>query len=85
MHCPGHQKGHNPEAQGNRLADATAREAAIGKQILPLDSQDQPTSPQSGQTDWPYTTKDVELLKKMGAVCYPQLKRWVYDGKTVMP
>lgn len=24
MYCPGHQKGHNPEAQRNRLADATA-------------------------------------------------------------
>ncbi|XP_063124243.1 protein NYNRIN-like isoform X1 [Rattus norvegicus] len=85
IHCPGHQKGHSPEARGNQLADASAREAAIGTQVLSLNNQDQPTSPQPEQTGWLYTMEDIELLKKMGAVWLPQLKRWVYTGKTVMP
>ncbi|XP_045855713.1 protein NYNRIN-like [Meles meles] len=34
MHCPGHQKGDTPEARGNRLADATAKQAALGPQLL---------------------------------------------------
>ncbi|XP_063120676.1 uncharacterized protein LOC134479890 [Rattus norvegicus] len=84
IHCPGHQKGHNPEARGNRLADATAREAAMSKQILPLNSPDQPTPPPVGQTSWVYAHEDIELLK-MGAIYHPQLKQWVYKGKTVMP
>lgn len=66
MYCPGHQKGHNPEARGNRLADATAREAAMSKQILPLNSPDQPTPPPVGQTSWVYAHEDIELLKKWG-------------------
>lgn len=85
MYCPGHQKGHNPEARGNRLADATAREAAMSKQILPLNSPDQPTPPPVGQTSWVYAHEDIELLKKMGAIYHPQLKQWVCKGKTVMP
>lgn len=64
MYCPGHQKGHNPEAQRNRLADATARKAAMNKQILPLNSPDQPTPPPVGQTSWVYAHEDIELLKK---------------------
>ncbi|XP_063129865.1 uncharacterized protein LOC134481801 [Rattus norvegicus] len=60
----GHQKGHNPEARGNRLADATAREAAMSKQILPLNSPDQPTPPPVGQTSWVYAHEDIELLEK---------------------
>ncbi|XP_063144588.1 uncharacterized protein LOC134486907 [Rattus norvegicus] len=63
IHCPGHQKGHNPEARRNRLADATAREAAMNKQILPLNSPDQPTPPPVGQTSWVYAHEDIELLK----------------------
>nr|XP_038964469.1 uncharacterized protein LOC120102195 isoform X1 [Rattus norvegicus] len=85
IHCPGHQKGHSPEARGNRLTDISAREAAMGTQVLSLKDQDQPTSPQPEQTSWLYTTEDTKLLQKMGAVWYPQLKRWVYTGKTVMP
>ncbi|XP_032745407.1 uncharacterized protein LOC116888229 [Rattus rattus] len=85
IHCPGHQKGHNPEARGNRLADATAREAAMSKQILALNSPDQPTPPPVGQTSWVYAHEDIELLEKMGAIYHPQLKQWVYKGKTVMP
>ncbi|XP_063133785.1 protein NYNRIN-like [Rattus norvegicus] len=81
----GHQKGHNPEARGNRLADATAREVAMSKQILPLNSPDQPTPPPVGQTSWVYAHEDIELLEKMGAIYHPQLKQWVYKGKTVMP
>lgn len=80
IHCPGHQKGHNPEARRNRLADATAREAAMSKQILPLNSPDQPTPPPVGQTSWVYAHEDIELLKKMGAIYHPQLKQWVYKG-----
>ena len=34
IHCPGHQKGNTPIAQGNRLADETAKRAALGPQIL---------------------------------------------------
>lgn len=80
IHCPGHQKGHNPEARRNRLADATARKAAMSKQILPLNSPDQPTPPPVGQTSWVYAHEDIELLKKMGAIYHPQLKQWVYKG-----
>ncbi|XP_063133756.1 uncharacterized protein LOC134482998 [Rattus norvegicus] len=57
----------------------------MGTQVLSLKDQDQPTSPQPEQTGWLYTTEDTKLLQKMGAVWCPQLKRWVYTGKTVMP
>nr|XP_038962695.1 uncharacterized protein LOC120101839 [Rattus norvegicus] len=57
----------------------------MGTQVLFLKDQDQPTSPQPDQTGWLYTTEDTKLLQKMGSVWYPQLKRWVYTGKTVMP
>ena len=30
IHCPGHQKGNTPIAQGNHLADETAKRAALG-------------------------------------------------------
>ena len=36
IHCPGHQKGNMPIAQGNRLADETANRAASGPQILTI-------------------------------------------------
>ncbi|XP_063134946.1 uncharacterized protein LOC134483666 [Rattus norvegicus] len=64
IHCPGHQKGHNPETRRNQLADATAREAAMNKQILSLNSPDQPTPPPVGQTSWVYAHEDIELLEK---------------------
>ncbi|XP_063117374.1 uncharacterized protein LOC134479002 [Rattus norvegicus] len=70
----GHQKGHNPEARGNRLADATARKAAMSKQILPLNSPDQPTPPPVGQTSWVYAHEDIELLEKNGGHLPPSTK-----------
>ncbi|MEJ1279329.1 hypothetical protein NN561_010260 [Cricetulus griseus] len=36
IHCPGHQKGDDPVAKGNRMADEEARKAALGPQILSL-------------------------------------------------
>nr|XP_038956092.1 uncharacterized protein LOC120099175 [Rattus norvegicus] len=81
IYCPGHQKGQSPEARGNRLADASARKAAEKGQILTLVSADdhEQVSP------WPYDSEDINLLKKMGAVYSPRLKRWVYKEKIVMP
>ncbi|XP_038956440.2 protein NYNRIN-like [Rattus norvegicus] len=81
IHCPGHQKGQSPEARENRLADASARKAAEKGQILTLVSADdhEQVSP------WPYDSEDINLLKKMGAVYSPRLKRWVYKEKIVMP
>lgn len=68
IHCPGHQKGHNPEALGNRLTDATAREVALRKttsssQVFPLapgEAQPIPHCP------LPYSQEDIDLLKKNG-------------------
>lgn len=81
MHCPGHQKGQNPEARGNRLADTSAREAAEGGQVLTLTSTDD----NERISPWPYDQEDINLLKKMGAIYYPQLEWWVYNKKIVMP
>lgn len=36
IHCPGHQKGNDPVARGNRMADEEAKKAALGPQILPV-------------------------------------------------
>nr|UUG66872.1 MAG: pol protein [Gammaretrovirus sp.] len=36
IHCPGHQKGTDPIAQGNRLADLEAKRAALGPMVLTL-------------------------------------------------
>lgn len=34
IHCPGHQKGDNPTARGNRMADEAAKQAAHGAIVL---------------------------------------------------
>ena len=86
MHCPGHQKGHSPEATGNRLADAAAKKVALEavstSQVLPLTilkdlgpSRHLPL----------YSQEDINLLKKMGASYNSKEQHWVFEGKTVMP
>ena len=45
MHCPGHQKGNDPIAKGNRLADATVWEAAMETVALALQERASPEDP----------------------------------------
>ena len=86
MHCLGHQKGHSPEAKGNRLADAAAKEAALKtistSRAFPLTDLG---DTQPSRCPLPYSQEDIDLLKKMGATYDPKEQHWVFKGKTVVP
>ncbi|XP_029417571.1 uncharacterized protein LOC115070225 [Nannospalax galili] len=82
MHCPGHQKGNQPEAKGNRLADQTAREAAMKSQVLTTRIVPEQKRDEAIRS---YSQEDRELLKKMGALSDPETGYWEYQGKTVLP
>jgi ribonuclease HI/transposase InsO family protein len=84
IHCPGHQKGHSPEARGNRLADATARKIALEKslfQVLSLTTDNAKPVPQRLLA---YSKEDIDLLKDMGAKYDPEKEHWTFKNKLVM-
>ncbi|KAL6091003.1 hypothetical protein STEG23_007381 [Scotinomys teguina] len=83
VHCPGHQKGDSMVAQGNRLADQTARAVATqSAQSIPLLTiqEGQPT-----EDPLPYSPEDHELAKKMGASWDPEKQAYALQDKLVMP
>ncbi|XP_062062402.1 uncharacterized protein LOC133770372 isoform X2 [Lepus europaeus] len=81
MHCPGHQRGEDPVAQGNRMADEVARTSALGSSVLTIDTQD---SPSQGQ-EWTYTEQDVAAIQKLGGTYDEATKNWKIQDKIVLP
>lgn len=84
MHCPGHHKGNSPEAKGNHLANETARQAALGPQLLTVTILSE-TDRNTQIPDWDYGKEDLDIIQKLGADYDPNRKHWIYQGKTVMP
>ena len=80
IHCPGHQKGQDPVAVGNRQADHVAKQAAMAK-VLTLASEPDKTD-QDGHT---YTPEDQEEARAIGAIENKDTKNWEKEGKTVLP
>ncbi|KAL6092041.1 hypothetical protein STEG23_022247, partial [Scotinomys teguina] len=83
IHCPGHQKADSPIARGNRMADLTARAAALeeleaGKVLALRDQQMYKDPPQ-------YSSEDHELAKKMGAEWDQTEQMYKKGDKLVMP
>lgn len=84
IHCPGHQKGGSEVAEGNRRADAAAREAALGPCLLTLTAwplkPPQPTFLHYSQEEEEKFSSQPDLfLKKQGI--------WTTraEGKPVVP
>ena len=48
IHCPGHQRGNDPVAEGNRMANETARAAALG----PQEDRQKPSPPNEKLPRW---------------------------------
>lgn len=84
MHCPGHQKGDSPEAKGNRLADETARRAALGPQLLTVTILTG-TEENSETPIWSYEKTDLDIIQRLGANYNPVQNRWEYQGKAIIP
>ena len=80
IHCPGHQKGQDPVAVGNRQADHVAKQAAMAK-VLTLASEPNKTD----QDRHTYTPEDQEEARAIGAIENKDTKNWEKEGKTVLP
>ncbi|CAD7669362.1 unnamed protein product [Nyctereutes procyonoides] len=83
IHCPGHQRGNDPVAEGNRMADETARAAALGPQALSLQVPEAVRTP--GQLSLEYSDSDLDIVQQIGAKYDEQMKVWKHQGKTVLP
>ncbi|CAD7676918.1 unnamed protein product [Nyctereutes procyonoides] len=83
IHCPGHQRGNDPVAEGNRMADETARAAALGPQALSLQVPEAVRTP--GQLSLEYSDSDLDIIQQIGAKYDEQMKVWKHQGKTVLP
>ncbi|XP_040599337.1 uncharacterized protein LOC121139542 [Mesocricetus auratus] len=83
VHCPAHQRGDSAEAKGNRLADETAKQAAVGPQLLTVTILTEPGRTQL--MNWEYSTEDLDLIQKLGVDYDPERDRWVHQGKSIVP
>ncbi|XP_041598557.1 uncharacterized protein LOC121484027 [Vulpes lagopus] len=83
IYCPGHQRGSDPVAEGNRMADETARAAALGPQALSLQVPEAVQTP--GQLSLEYSDSDLDIVQQIGAEYDEQMKVWKHQGKTVLP
>ncbi|XP_065376878.1 uncharacterized protein [Macaca fascicularis] len=82
IHCPGHQKGQDPVAVGNRQADQVARQAAMAE-VLTLATEPDETSHIT--IEHTYTPEDQEEAKAIGAIENQDTKNWEKGGKIVLP
>lgn len=82
IHCPGHQKGQDPVAVGNRQADQVARQAAMAE-VLTLATEPDETSHIT--IEHTYTPEDQEEAKAIGAIENKDTKNWEKGGKIVLP
>ncbi|ERE83414.1 hypothetical protein H671_2g6728 [Cricetulus griseus] len=80
MHCPKHQKGNDPVARRNRMADKEARKAALGPQVLSLKTSD-PTLCQGFEN----TDLDLETVQSLWANYDQEANVWRYQGKILLP
>uniref|UniRef100_A0ABI7W5N3 Uncharacterized protein n=1 Tax=Felis catus TaxID=9685 RepID=A0ABI7W5N3_FELCA len=82
IHCPGHQKGQDPIATGNRQADQVARQVAVAE-TLTLTTKLEETNLTTNK--YAYTPDDQEEAKAIGAVLNQDTKDWEKEGKIVLP
>ncbi|XP_077814878.1 uncharacterized protein LOC144333635 [Macaca mulatta] len=82
IHCPGHQKGQDPVAVGNRQADQVARQAAMAE-VLTLATEPDETSHIT--IEHTYTPEDQEEAKAIGAIENKDTKNWEKGGKIAAP
>ena len=61
IHCPGHQKGHSPEAVGNRMADQEARKVALHPPMVATFSMPSPVLPEKPV----YSKEDQTYILKL--------------------
>lgn len=85
IHCPGHQKGETEIAKGNRLADETAKQAALDPQLLSVTVLTEQEGPEKDLDSIDYADKDLDIVQKLGADYDHKRQRWMFQGKTVMP
>ena len=82
IHCPGHQKGQDPIATGNRQADQVARQVAVAE-TLTLTTKLEETNLTTNK--YAYTPEDQEEAKAIGAILNQDTKDWEKEGKIVLP
>jgi ribonuclease HI len=90
IHCPGHQRGQDPVARGNQMADVAAKQAAQGVTIIigrdrPLPEPSPATSP-----NYTYSDENFRLLESM--ICHKQTQEFNFqglaqttDGRIILP
>lgn len=83
IHCPGHQRGDDPVARGNRMADEAARAAALGQQVLPLKTTE-PTQ-ELKEPPFLYSDQDLDTIQRLGAEYDEQIRVWRLREKIVLP
>lgn len=85
IHCPGHQKGNNQIAKGNRRADHEARQAAQGLHLLPAQPLLVPAEGDPAEA-LTYTEQDLLEIDKMGPHSVTPKGIWKNpEGKTILP
>lgn len=91
IHCPGHQKGTDPIAEGNRRADETARQVALGTEVLVLveesDSsfREEATKAARLYGRLNYSKIDKDLIKEIQGKWDPDTQTWRHGDKVILP
>ncbi|XP_040851457.1 uncharacterized protein LOC121166427 [Ochotona curzoniae] len=96
IHCPGHQKGTDPVARGNRLADQTAKTVAtepISALPLEINSKMGPEETRQNTDDivcnwgvpFKYTDNDRTLIKELEGEWDAKCKAWKKGDKVILP
>lgn len=91
IHCPGHQKGGDPIAEGNRQADEAARQAALKTEILILTEENNSSFREEttkaarlyGRLN--YSKIDEDLIGEILAQWDPDTQTWRYGDKVILP
>lgn len=84
IHCLGHQRGDSMVARGNRLADETAKQAALGPQLLTIRTG-APGQDAEEPDIYHYTDLDLDNIQALGAQYDDHSHVWVYQKKAVLP
>ncbi|XP_044906658.1 uncharacterized protein LOC123383349 [Felis catus] len=82
IHGPGHQKGQDPIAIGNRQADQVARQVAVAETLTLATKPEETNLTTIIHT---YTPEDQEEAKAIGAIQNQNTKDWEKEGKIVLP
>lgn len=65
--CPGHQRGETEIIKGNRLAEETAKQAALGPQLLTVTVLTEQEGLKRDMDSIDYTDEDLNTVQKLGA------------------